>query len=420
MEYDSLPERTILCIDMKSFYASCAAVALGLDPLTCHLAVVGDTERDGSVILAATPALKRDFDIRTGNRLFEVPDDSRIHLVNATMDTYLRISVHVTELFYRYVPPETVHTYSVDESFLDIRGTKRLWRDEWELAAQIRDDLYKYFGLTCSIGIGPNMLLAKVCLDMEAKQTPDGIAKWTYDDIKEKLWPVSPLQKMWGIGPPLEKRLHRMGIFTIGQLASYPLKRLEKAFGVMGNQLYYHAWGIDFSEVGAPLLSGQVSYGKSQILFRDYTDPLETKRVVLEMCEEVTARARKEKKAGQTVSLGIGYSKNAGHYGFHRQLTVPEPTNITMEVYGACQQLFEQHYDGNPVRRISVSLSNLSADDSMQLSLLDPDRPKRRALGYVMDDIRSKYGPNAVLRGVSYADGGTARHRNTLVGGHKK
>ncbi|MDG5787707.1 UV damage repair protein UvrX [Evansella sp. AB-P1] len=420
LSYDSLPKRTILCIDMKSFYASCAAVSLGLDPLRCHLAVVGDRNRQGSVILAATPALKKDFGIKTGNRLFEVPDDSRIHLVNATMATYLSVSVQVTELFHQYVPLEAIHTYSVDESFLDIRGTERLWGTEWDLAKKIQRDLRNRFGLSCAIGIGPNMLMSKVCLDIEAKTRSSGIAKWTYDDVERKLWPIMPLQKMWGIGSQVEKRLHRMGIFTIGHLARYPLKSLEKAFGIMGNQLYYHAWGIDFSEVGAPILSGQISYGKSQILFEDYHDPVKIKRVILEMCEEVAARTRKAHKVGQTVCLGIGYSKNASHGGFSRQLTMVEPTNITMEIYRASMEIFDKYYDGNVVRRISVALANIYSDESMQLNLFDESRPKQRELGYVMDNIRNKYGTNAILRAVSYAEGGTARHRNTLVGGHKK
>lgn len=420
LDYSTLPKRTILCIDMKSFYASCAAIALGLDPLTCHLAVVGDTEREGSVILAATPALKRDYGLKTGNRLFEVPKDPNIKLVNATMATYLNISVQVSELFHQYVPMEAIHTYSVDESFLDISGTERLWGSDWELAKRIRDDLYKRFGLTCAIGIGPNMLLAKVCLDIEAKKVEGNIAKWTYDDVKEKVWPIRPLQKMWGIGSRVEKRLHRMGIFSVGQLANYPLERLEKEFGIMGNQLYYHAWGIDFSEVGAPILNGQISYGKSQILLRDYDDEVEIKRVILEMCEEVAARARASRKAGQTVCLGIGYSKTEKERGFSRQITLLEPTNITLEIYRACLQLFDKNYNGSVVRRISVALTNIVDDDVVQLSLFDKTRPKQRALGYAMDEIRKKHGPNALLRAVSYAEGGTARHRNLLIGGHKR
>ena len=134
------------------------------------------------------------------------------------------------------------------------------------------------------------MLMAKLALDLEAKKT--GFAEWTYEDVQKKLWPVTPLSEMWGIGSRLEKTLNNMGIFTVGQLAQTSLATLEAKFGVMGNQLYHHAWGIDLSELGAPLVNGQISYGKGQVLYRDYCTKKEVMAVILEMCEDVARRAR--------------------------------------------------------------------------------------------------------------------------------
>ncbi len=415
VDYRSFPNRRILCVDMKSFYASCAAISRGLDPLTCHLAVVADLNRPGSVVLAATPALKKDYGIRTGSRLFEIPSSPEIVVVSAQMKTYLEISAEITRLFHRYVPKEAIHTYSVDESFLDVTGTERLWGDTVEVANRIQKEILDTFHLTCAIGIGPNMLMAKLCLDNEAKKR--GIAEWTYDDVPEKLWAISPLRDMWGIGSRIERRLNRMGIQTVKQLAHYPLEQLEKAFGVMGNQLYYHAWGVDLSELGAPIMQGQIGFGKSQILMRDYPDPEEVRHVILEMCEEVASRARHAKKAGRTISLGIGYSKESGG-GFHRSKTIDPPTNITMEIYEVCLDLFSTFYDNKTVRKISITLSNVTEDESVQMSLFDLRRDKKRDIGYVMDQIRDKYGSEAILRAVSYTKAGTAKHRSKLVGGH--
>ncbi|RXI99571.1 UV damage repair protein UvrX [Anaerobacillus alkaliphilus] len=417
IDYPSLPARTIFCIDMKSFYASCSALLLGLDPLTAYLAVVGDTERDGSIVLAATPRLKSDFGIKTGNRLFEIPKDPRIKIVNAQMSTYLQVSTRLTSFFNQYVPLESIHTYSVDESFLDVKGTTRLWGSAWQLAQRIREDMLAEFGLSCSIGIGPNMLLSKVCLDLEAKKA--GIAEWGYSDVKKKLWPVSPLREMWGIGSRMEKRLNKLGIFSIGQLAEAPLSLLEKNFGIMGNQLYYHAHGVDLSDLGAPIVEGQISFGKSQILLRDYQDLEEIKHVILEMCEEVARRARTATKAGRTISLGIGYSKDEAGGGFHRSTTLQTATNITLEIYDACLQLFGRYYRGETVRSISIALSNVVSDDQIQLSFLNPNKPRQRDLGYIMDFIREKHGSDKLLRAVSYTKAGTAKHRSKLVGGHK-
>ncbi|WP_449620314.1 Y-family DNA polymerase [Robertmurraya sp. Marseille-Q9965] len=417
VDYSMMPRNNILCVDMKSFYASCTAVMNGWDPLECYLAVVGAKDQKGSVVLAASPKLKKEFGIKTGSRLYEIPDDPRIRVEEPKMGTYMRVSLEITRVFHRYVPKEAIHTYSVDESFIQVDGALKLWGDAKTIAEKIRIDIDREFQLPCAIGIGPNMLLAKLCLDLDAKKK--GIAEWTYEDVPEKLWPVSPLREMWGIGRRIEKTLNSMGIFTVGQLARYDLEQLEKKFGVMGNQLYHHAWGVDLSEVGAPIMEGQVSFGKSQILLRDYKDKEDVKHVVLEMCEEVARRARLQRKAGRTISFGLGYSKNEFGGGFYRSRSIEQPTNVTMEIYEVCLELLEEHYTGKTVRQIMISLGNIVDDNEFQLNLFDLGAWKKRELGYVVDRIRGRYGPGSLLRAISYTDAGTALARAKLVGGHK-
>lgn len=230
IDYSNFPRHKIMCVDMKSFYASISAVMMGLDPLECYLAVVGNTERQGSVVLAASPKLKQDFKIKTGSRLFEIPNDPRIHIVNPKMDTFINVSTKITQLFYRYVPECDVHTYSIDESFLKVDGVMRMWNSVEEIAEHIQDAIMREFGLPCTIGIGDNMLISKLALDLESKKAPNGIVRWRYEDIPHKLWPVKPISKMWGIGRRMEQNLNRMGIFTVGALAKYSLETLEKKF----------------------------------------------------------------------------------------------------------------------------------------------------------------------------------------------
>ena len=419
-DYDQLANRAILCVDMKSFYASIIAVTKGLDPLTCHLVVVGNTDQKGSVVLAASPAMKKDFKIKTGSRLFEIPDDPRILVSNPKMELFIRVSTEITKLFFRYVPVTAVHTYSVDESFLDVSGMEKSLGTPFQIAQKIKADIMREFGLPSTIGIGPNMLMAKLCLDLEAKKAEGGISRWTYEDIPDKLWPISPLRDMWGIGKRTEKTLNNMGIFSVGQLAHYDLGLLEKKFGIMGNQLYHHAWGIDLSEIGAPIMQGQISYGKSQILLRDYKEIDEIKSVLLEMCEDVAKRARSNHHAGRTVTLGISYSKDEFGGGFQRSRTIENPTNVTMIIYQVCLELFHEHHRGQTVRQISVSITKLENDNEMQLDLFDTGGWKKRKLGYVVDTIRNRYGSTALLRAVSYTSGGTALQRAQLLGGHKK
>lgn len=209
--YSQFPRKNILCVDMKSFYASVSAVTLGLNPMTCYLAVVGNADRQGSVVLAASPALKKDFGIKTESRLFEIPDDPRIHVVNPQLKLFIRVSTEITKLFYRFVPEKCVYTYSVDESFLDAGK-----QNPEEMAKAIQGSMMREFGLFCTVGIGDNMLLSKLALDLESKKAKNGVARWRYEDVPNKLWKVHPLSEMWGIGWKMERNLKRMGISTVG------------------------------------------------------------------------------------------------------------------------------------------------------------------------------------------------------------
>ncbi|PIC64055.1 UV damage repair protein UvrX [Sporosarcina sp. P13] len=413
-----LPNRQIACLDMRSFYASCAAAMEGLDVMETPIAIIGDLERKGGVVLAASPPLKEKFGIKTGMRLYEIPDDPSIHLIEPKMQFYIDVSMELTKLLNRYVPKEAIHVYSIDESFVDFTGTEKLWGPLEQTIYRIQDELYRQFQLRSACGIGPNMLLSKLALDLEAKKT--GIAHWTYEDVPEKLWPVSPLRKMWGIGRKVERTLEDMGIYSVGDIAHASLERLEKKFGVMGNQLYYHAHGIDYSTLGSVLIDGQVSYGKGQTLLRDYVTTDEILAVVLEMCEDAAMRARLAKKRARTIQLSFGYSKHVHGGGFQRRKTIPEATNETLAIYRVCLELFETFHDGRPVRHISVNLSNLEEANSFQLNLFEPTDWKQQKLGQVMDELRQTYGSTAILRAVSLTRGGTAARRSKLIGGHYK
>lgn len=416
--YEHLPDRKIVCLDMRSFYASCAAAMEGLDVMDTPIAIIGNKERKGGIVLAASQPLKKNFGVQTGNRLFEIPDDPSIHLIEPKMGFFIDVSMEITRLLNRFVPKEAIHVYSIDESFIDLGGTERLWGPPEETVRRIQEELVSQFQLRSACGIGPNMLLSKLALDLEAKKT--GVAHWRYEDVPAKLWPVAPLSRMWGIGSRLEKTLNGMGIFSIGDLAHAGLKRLEEKFGVMGNQLHYHAHGIDLSDMGAPLIEGQVSYGKGQILYRDYTVREDVLIVILEMCEDIAMRAREAGRAGRTVHLSVGYSKQAFGGGFGRSRSMDEATNDTMKIYKLCTELLDKFHDGRPVRRLSISLANLEEEHSMQLSLFDEHKWRNRQLGDAMDSLRSKYGSTAVLRAVSYTEAGTARNRAKLIGGHFK
>ncbi len=415
--YKHAPDRSIMCIDMRCFYASCIAMLENLDPFKVPIAIVGNFEQKGSIVLAASPPMKK-FGIKTGARLYEIPKHPDIKLFEPKMEFFVQMSMEITNLINQYVPKEAIHVYSVDESFVDLTGTEQIWGPPEETAKHIQASIYSQFQIPSAVGMGPNMLMAKLALDMEAKKT--GFAKWTYADIPEKLWPITHLSEMWGIGRRTERTLNNMGIFKIGDLAHADLSMLEARFGILGNQLYYHAWGIDLSPLGAPVMQGQVSFGKGQMLMRDYRSRSEILAVILEMCEDVARRAREAYQVGRTITLSVSYSRDAFGGGFQRAHTIDEPTNDTMKIYKVCEQLLDQYYAERSVRKITISLSKLESERSVQLSLFDHKKWKKRKLGATMDYLRSKHGSTAILRAVSYTEAGTAVARAQLLGGHKK
>ncbi|WP_085992564.1 DNA polymerase IV [Oceanobacillus senegalensis] len=414
MDYSSYPRNDVLCIDMRSFYASVEAIKLGLDPMQTLLAVVGDPNRSGSIVLAASPALKRKHGISNVSRFFELPNDPEIHIVPAHMADYIQVSLEITKLINQYVPKEAIHQYSVDEVWVTVNGLKKLFGNRWDVAKKIKQDILNNFGITASVGIGDNKFLAKVVMDLHGKKL--GIAECKYEDVERKLWPF-PIEQIWGIGSRMKRNLNRMGIVNLGQLANYDLEHLKKRFGIMGEQMYWHAWGIDLSPVyGNFTKTEQKGFGHGIALLRDYTKE-EIATCILDLCEEVCRRTRTAGKIGKTIHLGIAYSKETGG-GFSRSKSVEIPTNVTMDVYHVCMQLFNQFYDGESnIRHVYVTLDNLFDKAETQLDLFE-DRTKKTDIGYVMDAIRDKYGSTAILRASSYTDAGITLERSKKIGGH--
>ncbi|MFW6036015.1 MAG: DNA polymerase thumb domain-containing protein, partial [Halothermotrichaceae bacterium] len=279
---------------------------------------------------------------------------------------------------------------------------------------EIKKALRKRFGLPASMGLGPNMFLAKVAMDIEGKKK--GLAEWTYQDVPEKLWPVK-LSDCWGIGSRLARKFKNIGINTVGDLAHLELEYLENKFGIMGNQLYYHAWGVDLSKVEGHYLDKHKSLGRGITLFKDYDDLEEIKTVIFELAEEAAKRARDKKLLGKTINLGIGYSRNERGSGFHVQRTRPDYTNSTTAVYETALELLNENYQQQKVRKISLALGNLTTESSLQLNLFD-DKLEEIMLYKTKDGLQDKYGYKALFFGKSLKSGSVKERIKTTIGGH--
>src|SRR5699024_3300587 len=209
MDYSLYPRNDVLCIDMRSFYASVEAVKLGYDPMTVMLAVVGDPDRSGSIVLAASPALKKKYGISNVSRFFELPKDPDLVIVSAHMADYLQVSVEITKLLYQYAPNEAIHPYSNDEICVTVNGLEKLFGTPWQIAEQIKRDILDKFGISSAIGIGDNKFLAKVVMDLHGKKS--GIAECRYEDVEEKLWPFRG-ENIRVHSREMKHHLNRMGI----------------------------------------------------------------------------------------------------------------------------------------------------------------------------------------------------------------
>ena len=207
-----MQERNILCIDLKSFFASVECLKRKIDPFKVNLVVANPKQGQGAITLAVTPHLKS-LGVKSRGRLYEIPKEVKYIIAEPHMASYIEYSKKVVNIYLNFVAEEDLHIYSIDECFLDLTNYLKLYnKTDYEIAQDILNTIYNETGLTATCGIGPNMLLAKVAMDTEAKKYKNGIAKWTYADVKTKLWSINPLSKMWSIGPRMEKRLNGLGL----------------------------------------------------------------------------------------------------------------------------------------------------------------------------------------------------------------
>src|SRR5690625_3652127 len=222
------------------------------------------------------------------------------------MKIYLDYTKRISEIALKYIAPEDFHQYSVDEFFMDVTHSYHLFADSPKaLAKMIQDEIYDETHIHSTIGIGGNLLLSKVALDIEAKHMPDGITEWRYQDVPEKLWGIKPLSKFWGINKRSERKLNARGIFSIGDLAHYSHVHLKEAFGIIGVDWHLHANGIDFSKISEKHKVHSPSIAKSQILMRDYKFK-DTYVVLFEQVDEVTHRLRLMNQLTRTVQFSMG------------------------------------------------------------------------------------------------------------------
>lgn len=419
MKEDLYPKRNILSIDLKSFFASCECISRGLDPFKYPLVVANPNQGGGAITLAVTPYLKMQG-VPSRGRIYEIPKNINYEIAAPRMSYYVKMSEAVIDVYLDFVSKEDLHVYSIDECFLDVTDYLKMYKmTDYDLAKTILSEITKRTGLTANCGIGPNILLAKIAMDLEAKLYKDGIAKWNYEDVSNKLWKISPLSKVWGIGPRMEYRLNKMGIRNVGDLANFDKNKLKVAFGIKGEELWEHANGIDLSRISTfKATPKDKSYSNSQVLFKDYYGS-NINIIIRETVAVVCKRLRNNNKMGSVVGLAIGYSKNIGG-GFYHVMKLDNSTDNEKVIYNTCMILFDMYYNNQPIRKVGVSIGTLTNKESIQLDLFTSieEIEKEDNKNKVLDDISNKHGKNSILKASALLSDSTIRERNKKIGGH--
>ena len=464
-----MKSRTYIAIDLKSFYASVECVERGLDPLTTNLVVADASRTDKTICLAVSPSLKA-YGISGRPRLFEVEQkveqinkarraerSQQLDYIVATprMALYMQVSSRIYSIYLKYVAPEDIHVYSIDEVFIDATDYLTTYScSAHDLAMRMIRDVLASTGITATAGIGTNLYLAKVAMDIVAKHSePDAdgvrVADLNEMSYRRLLWDHKPLTDFWRVGRGIAARLEAAGVSTMGDLARRSLNpawemHLYKVFGVNAELLIDRGWGWEpctMAHIKAYRPSSN-SLGSGQVLMEPYT--FEKARVVVgEMIDSLVLSLVEKRLVTDQIVLDVNYERvdRPGTKAFageqvrdwygrtvpkpaHGSVNLWHPTSSTRMISEAVLGLYDRIVDPTlMVRRLNVTAANVTDEDlkGRQLELFEEpfDTDKERRQQEAILEIRRKFGKNAILKGMNFEEGATAMERNKQIGGHK-
>lgn len=458
-DYSREPKSDIAFVDMKSFYASVECVERGLHPLKTSLCVMSRADNSVGLILASSPMFKKVFGKSNVGRAYDLPFDINTRkfsyynakkqglrtdpayvrfiedwarvtvIVPPRMDKYIAVNMEIQRIFQNYGSPDDIYPYSIDEGFIDLTSSLNYFvpdqqisrKDKLDmLSARIQRDIWRQTGIYSTVGMSnANPLLAKLALDNEAKHTPTMRANWSYQDVEDKIWSIPKMTDFWGIGHRMEKRLNSLEIYSIKELANSNPDVLKKELGQAGLRLWFHANGIDESNVHKPYKAKSQGLGNSQILPRDYVKQRDIEIILREMAEQVAIRLRRARKKTTVVSIHLGFSKQEQKRSIHTQMKI-EPTNNTGLLVSYVLKLFHSKYTSGAVRSVAVSYSGFVDESFALISLFDDvDKvEKEERLQTAIDSIREQFGFTSLLKATALEDASRSIARSKLIGGH--
>lgn len=412
-----------LCIDLKSFYASVECVERGWDPLTARL-VVADPERsEKTICLAVSPALKQ-MGVPNRCRVFQIPKEIPYKMAPPRMQLYIDYAAEIYGVYLKYIAKEDIQVYSIDEAFLDVTDYLHLYQmTAVELGRKIMQDILDTTKIPAACGVGTNLYLAKVALDIMAKHETDRIAYLDEARYREKLWKHKPLTDFWRVGRGTVERLSNMGICTMEEIAHARESLLYKAFGIDAELLIDHAWGrepVTIADIKA-YRPKNTSFSSGQVLPRDY-EYEEGVLVVKEMADLLCLDLVDQGLVTSHISLVIGYSNQKCFEPAKGSTTLCSATSSNRRLLSYVEQLYRRIVrPGAYIRRITLTYTGVMTEDYQQFDLFsDPEETEKDVKAQrAAISIKQRYGRNAILKGMNLEESATTIERNGQIGGHK-
>lgn len=412
-----------LCIDLKSFYASVECVERGWDPLTARL-VVADPERsEKTICLAVSPALKQ-MGVPNRCRVFQIPKEIPYKMAPPRMQLYIDYAAEIYGVYLKYIAKEDIQVYSIDEAFLDVTDYLHLYQmTAVELGRKIMQDILDTTGIPAACGVGTNLYLAKVALDIMAKHETDRIAYLDEVRYREKLWKHKPLTDFWRVGRGTVERLSNMGICTMEEIAHARESLLYKSFGIDAELLIDHAWGrepVTIADIKA-YRPKNTSFSSGQVLPRDY-EYEEGVLVVKEMADLLCLDLVDQCLVTSHISLVIGYSNQKCFEPAKGSTTLRSATSSDRRLLSYVEQLYRRIVrPGAYIRRITLTYTGVMTEDYQQFDLFsNPEETEKDVKAQrAAISIKQRYGRNAILKGMNLEESATTIERNGQIGGHK-
>lgn len=419
-------QKSFICIDLKSFYASVECVERGLDPFKTNLVVADPTRSQSTICLAITPAMKK-LGVKNRCRIHEIPAGIEYITAMPRMQLYIDYSARIYSIYLRYISKEDIHVYSIDECFMDVTNYLSLYHMTGkEMAVELMDAVMKETGITATAGIGTNLYLAKVAMDIVAKHVEDHIGILNEISYRQQLWDHRPLSDFWRIGSRTEKKLAGYGIHTMGDIAYTSVTSEEwlyKMFGIDAELLIDHAWGLESCDIHdiKNYHTEEHSLSNGQVLMRNYSFE-EAAVVVREMTDVLVLDLVSKGLITGSVTLWIAYDHRYERPSSHGTVRLTSLTNSSSTIMDEVDKLYQKITDRHTgIRRIEICANRVMPEGYLQYDLFtDPAAvEKEKNLQQAILDVKKRYGKNAIMRGANLLDCSTYRERNNQIGGHR-